>query len=71
MNKHSSIRKCALGTVLIEKATDMHVEKHPVERQAGKYSRGVEFESRGMPLGRTPESGKICGITANIIFDKL
>lgn len=57
--------------MLIEKATDMHVEKHPVERQAGKYSRGVEFESRGMPLGRTPESGKICGITANIIFDKL
>lgn len=57
--------------MLIEKATDMHVEKHPVERQAGKYSRGVEFESRGMPLGGTPESGKICGITANIIFDKL
>ena len=42
-----------------------------MERQAGKYSRVVEFESRRMPLGGTPESGKIRGITANIIFAKL
>lgn len=71
MNKHSFVRKCALGTVLIDKAMDMHMEKHLMERQAGKYSRVVEFESRRMPLGGTPESGKIRGITANIIFAKL
>lgn len=50
---------------------DMHMEKHLMERQAGKYSRVVEFESIGMPLEGTPESGKVLRIAANVIFAKL
>ena len=50
---------------------DIHMEKHLMEGQAGKYSRVVEFESIGMPLEGTPESGKVRGTAANFIFVKL